>query len=65
MKTNVGNLDKIIRGLLGIAAIVLGVIVHWGFYVLAAALIMTAFTGMCGLYALFGISTCPRKTVQK
>lgn len=65
MKTNVGNLDKIIRGLLGIAAIVLGVIVHWGFYVLAAALIITAFTGMCGLYALFGISTCPRKTVQK
>ncbi len=65
MKTNVGQLDKIIRVGLGVASLVLGVVIHWGFYLLGAALIITAFTGFCGLYALFGITTCPRKAVGK
>jgi len=65
MKTNVGNVDKVIRIVAGLASIVLGIVFHWGFYFLGAALIVTAFTGMCGIYALFGISTCPRKSVAK
>jgi hypothetical protein len=65
MKNNVGNLDKVIRIAAGLISIVLGIVVHWGFYILAAALIITSFTGFCGIYALFGLSTCPRKVVSK
>jgi hypothetical protein len=65
MKNNVGNLDKVIRISAGLVSIVLGMVVHWGFYILAAALIITSFTGFCGIYALFGLSTCPRKVVSK
>ncbi len=65
MKVNVGNVDKGIRVIAGLAAIVLGIVLHWGFYILGAALIVTAFTGVCGIYALFGLSTCPRKSVAK
>ncbi len=65
MKNNVGNLDKVIRIAAGFMSIVLGIVFHWGFYILAAALIITSFTGFCGIYALFGLSTCPRKVVSK
>jgi|LakMenE01Jun11ns_1017448.scaffolds.fasta_scaffold9135879_1 hypothetical protein len=65
MKNNVGNLDKVIRISAGLVSVVLGMVVHWGFYILAAALIITSFTGFCGIYALFGLSTCPRKVVSK
>jgi hypothetical protein len=65
MKVNVGNVDKGIRIIAGLAAIVLGIVLHPGFYILGAALIVTAFTGVCGIYALFGISTCPRKSLTK
>jgi hypothetical protein len=65
MKNNVGNLDKVIRISAGLVSVVLGMVFHWGFYILAAALIITSFTGFCGLYALFGISTCPRKAPSK
>jgi hypothetical protein len=65
MKTNVGQTDKFIRVFSGMVALGLGVVVHWGFYFLAVALIVTAFTGFCGIYTLFGISTCPRKITKK
>jgi hypothetical protein len=65
MKNNVGNLDKVIRISAGLVSVVLGMVFHWGFYILAAALIITSFTGFCGIYALFGLSTCPRKVVSK
>jgi hypothetical protein len=65
MKNNVGNLDKVIRISVGLLSVVLGIVFHWGFYLLAAALIITAFTGFCGLYAFFGMSTCPRKVSSK
>jgi hypothetical protein len=65
MKTNVGKLDQILRIIAGIASLVLGFFIHWGFYLLGAMLIITAFTGFCGIYALFGITTCPRKAPAK
>lgn len=62
MKTNVGKTDKIIRILCGVIAVIGGFVFNvWGLYILAGALIITAFTGMCGLYAMLGITTCPRK----
>jgi hypothetical protein len=65
LKNNVGKLDKIIRVGLGLISILLGFLLHWSFYLLGAALIITAFTGFCGIYALFGMSTCPRKVAKK
>lgn len=65
MKTNVGQTDKVIRVLSGLIALGLGVVVHWAFFLFAGALIITAFTGFCGIYTVFGISTCPRKIVKK
>jgi hypothetical protein len=68
MKKNVGIIDKIFRIvvaiviayvlyaqlLVGVWAIVLGV---FGFIML-----VTALTGFCGIYKVFGFKTCPAKS---
>jgi hypothetical protein len=62
MKSNVGTTDKVIRIIAGVLAATGAFVFNiWGLYILAGALIFTAFTGMCGLYAMLGITTCPRK----
>lgn len=67
MKTNIGDVDKIVRlslailvGVLfyaevinGTVALILGV--------LAAALFITSFIGFCPLYTILGVNTCKRK----
>lgn len=67
MKKNVGRTDSIIRILVavliavliftqvltGTLAIVLGIA--------AAVFVITGLLGFCGLYAIFGIRTCPNK----
>lgn len=65
MKQNEGAIDRIIRFL---AAVILAVFTYWGLsgawqiaaYVIAAILLITAITGFCGLYKIFGISTIKR-----
>jgi hypothetical protein len=67
MKNNVGNTDKIIRltialvlGALYFAEIVtgtLGIVL----LVIAAVMILTALSGFCALYTLFGMNTCEHK----
>ncbi len=67
MKKNVGSTDKAVRIILAIIIAILyftnvvtgtlGIVL----LVFAAVLLLTAFIGFCGLYAPFGISTCPRK----
>lgn len=68
MKKNIGKFDSIIRYIIalvaailiftntltGTAAIIAGVI--------GAAMLITGLIGWCGLYSLFGMSTCPAKT---
>lgn len=64
MKKNVGNADRIIRIIIAILFAVLyftnvvsgttGIIL----LVLAGVLLVTALVVSCGLYTLFGISTC-------
>jgi len=64
MKKNVGSIDKVIRFLIAALIAVLfftkvitgtiGIIL----LVLAGILVLTALLGFCGLYSLFGISTC-------
>lgn len=64
MIKNVGNLDKIIRIVLGLALLsLLFVLEGTAKYLGLIGLIplLTAFFGFCPLYALFGIKTCPVK----
>lgn len=68
MKSNVGNTDKAVRISIAVllAALyftgtitgVLGVIA----LVVAGVFVLTSVVGFCPLYAIFGMSTCPRKT---
>ena len=67
MKTNVGNIDKVIRIALAIVFAVLyftgtvtgtlGIIL----LVLGGVFLLTSLMGTCPLYSMMGISTCPVK----
>ncbi len=61
MKKNVGTTDKIIRIVIGLVIGVLGVYYQSWWGLLALVPIATAFLSFCGLYTIFGISTCPAK----
>lgn len=58
MKKNVGNIDKTIRIILGIAIGAAGIYFQswWGLVGLIP--LITGIAGTCGLYSAFGISTC-------
>ncbi|MFC1558696.1 DUF2892 domain-containing protein [candidate division KSB1 bacterium] len=58
MKKNVGNVDAIIRIVLGIIFIVLGVLYSKWWFLAAVISIGTAAFKLCCLYKVFGISTC-------
>ena len=61
-KSNVGNIDRIARGLLGLVLIVLaltGTIGVWGW--IGVVPLLTAALGTCPLYTMLGFSTCPLK----
>jgi hypothetical protein len=62
MKTNVGNIDRILRIVIGLVLIALtltGTIGVWGW--IGVVLIATAAMGFCPLYTLVGFSSCPKK----
>lgn len=62
MTKNVGNVDRAIRGLLGIGLIALvfvGPQTPWGWIGLIP--LGTALIGWCPPYAMLGINTCGRK----
>lgn len=67
MKTNVGNMDRIIRIVLAavLAGLYFGGIVEGTvgivLVVLAAVFTLTAAIGFCPLYTLLGLNTCPAK----
>jgi len=68
MKKNVGTTDKVIRII--IAVVAAGLIITqtltgiWAIVVgiVGAAMLVTSLTGVCGLYKVFGMSTCPMET---
>ncbi len=65
MNKNMGAVDRIIRIILGIAAILLALFVISGvwdiiLYVFAAIMIVTAAIGICPLYMPFKISTAKK-----
>ena len=61
MKANVGGIDKILRIVVGLA------LIAWALFggpVWAWVGVLPLATGLfnfCGLYAILGINTCPRK----
>lgn len=61
MKKNVGKIDMIVRLLIGFGIGAAGLYFNTWWGLLGIIPVMTAFVGFCGLYTLFGISTCPRQ----
>ncbi|MFO1456772.1 MAG: DUF2892 domain-containing protein [Steroidobacteraceae bacterium] len=64
MQKNVGGLDKIVRivaglGLLGFALLSDSPMRAWGF--IGIVPLLTATLGVCPLYSLVGLNTCPVK----
>ena len=65
MQTNVGNIDRIVRAVIGLALIALtwaGTIGVWGW--IGVVPIITGLIGWCPAYTLLGINTCPMKARQ-
>jgi len=63
MKTNEGNIDRILRivaGLVLIALTLTGTIGVWGW--IGVVPVITGAIGWCPAYTLLGISTCPMKS---
>jgi hypothetical protein len=61
MKRNVGGIDRIVRIVAGLAILSLvfvGPQSLWG--LVGIVPLATGLLGWCGLYGVFGISTCPR-----
>jgi len=71
MTCNVGNVERMIRVVLGIALIGIGYFTElpsWGAvaaYVVGAVALITSAWGFCPAWKLFGINTCPAKTAAK
>jgi len=66
LKTNVGNVDRIFRVVLGVALLAAwyllpGMGYRWVFIVLGVVAIATALMKTCPLYTVLGLSTCPLK----
>ena len=58
MKRNEGPTDRIIRLILGAIIILLGAIFNSWWGLIGVLVFITGITGWCGLYKLFGITTC-------
>ncbi|MDQ6987769.1 MAG: DUF2892 domain-containing protein [Mariprofundaceae bacterium] len=67
MKANVGNIDRVIRFLAGIALIAFGVLGSlaspWNVVAISAGVVfaLTAVIRFCPLYGIFGINSCANK----
>ncbi len=65
MKPNVGNLDKWIRIILGVAVIVLGFIFQSWWGLVGLVLLLTGFLNYCPIWGLLGVSTRPKVETEK
>jgi hypothetical protein len=61
MKCNIGKTDRIIRALIGLIVIAVGVYLKSWWGAIGLVPLFTAAVGWCGLYTLFGMSTCKLK----
>jgi hypothetical protein len=58
MQKNIGQTDKIVRIVIGVALIVTGVINQSWWGAVGIVPLLTAFIGYCPLYTVLKISTC-------
>lgn len=67
MKANVGSIDRVLRVIVGLALLSLIFILEgnsrW-LGLIGIIPIATAFMSWCPLYALLGVSTCPRREAK-
>jgi len=62
MKKNIGKKDAKIRyGIAGVSIFGANLLpsLRTPLLIFAAAMVITAFVGLCGLYKLIGVNTCP------
>ena len=57
MSHNVGNADRVIRIILGLAIIVIGIVMHSWWGLIGLLPIMTGLVRFCGLYPVMGWNT--------
>ena len=69
MERNVGTVDRAIRGIVGIALVLVfflappaNVYLYYGALIVGVVLLGTALIGWCPPYAIFGIKTCGSKS---
>ena len=65
MKTNIGNIERILRIVIGlalVAATAMGQLPVWGY--IGIVPLATGLMGWCPPYAIFGISTCKTKAAE-
>lgn len=65
MSRNEGSLDRGLRGVIGLALIALVLftqianpVLYWGALVVGMVMLITAVTGFCPAYRIFGLKTC-------
>jgi len=65
MQKNVGNIDRGIRGVIGVLLLMIffvappaNPIIFWGFLIVGLVMVGTAALGFCPPYAIFGLNTC-------
>lgn len=64
MKVNMGNIDRVVRGVVGLVLLVaaftaaMGAAWQWILGIIGVVLLVTAVTGFCPGYLPFGIKTC-------
>ena len=61
MKVNEGNLDRIIRVVLGLIIIGIGIYNQSWWGAVGLLPLLTGLMGYCALYSVLGFNTCPRK----
>lgn len=62
MKANVGNIDRVLRVILGIGLLSLIFLLEgeaWWFGIIGVVPLLTGIMRFCPLYTVLGISTCP------
>jgi len=71
MKHNAGSIDRGIRGLVGVALLILflvappaNIYLHFGVVAAGIILLATAVLSWCPLYTVLGLNTCATKTEE-
>jgi hypothetical protein len=63
---NMGNLDRVIRVILAIVILVISIFLElYPLIIISLLLIFTVVTSFCGIYKLFGLTTCKTNLENK